>query len=164
MTGRNPAQERAMILVLLGDELTKTDTVYIAYPEGYNQGVVDANNRLYNNFVQLQFRGDVSSEVGRILIDSGLVKTVLRAYYCTRVELSCRLGSSVEVQELERPSGTPVYVKDAYVSIHGIMGMGRWRRGFGRMDPALARNKDLEEIMQNIQLDGNEERDLRRWA
>ena len=86
-----------------------------------------------------------------------------RAYYCARAELSRRPGSPVEIFDPERPSGPPVDVKDAYVIIRGIMGMGRWRRQFGRMDPALAGNEDLEEIMKNIELDGNEERDLRRW-
>ena len=105
----------------------------------------------------------MSSKVGRILIDSGLAKTVKRAYYCAMAELSRRPGSPVEIFEPERPSGPPVDVKDAYISVRRMMGIGRWRQTFGRMDPALAGNEDLAEIVQNIDLDGNEARDLRRW-
>ena len=162
MTGRNTAQERAMILAILGDEMMETGTMYLAYPEGYNQGVADTNNRLYDSFVLLQFRGEVSPEVGCILIGYGLAKTVSRAYYCARAEMVCPRGSPVGVGELVRPRGNPVDVEDAYMSIRGVL--RRWRWEFGRMDPALAGNEDLAEIMQNIQLDGNEERDFWRWA
>ena len=67
MTGRNTAQERAMILLLLSDETMETGAMYLAYPKGYDQGVAVTNNRLYDNFVRLQFQGKVLPEVGRIL-------------------------------------------------------------------------------------------------
>ena len=162
MAGRNLAQQRAMILSLLGDEMMETGTMYLAYPKGYDQGVADTNNRLYDNFVRLQFRGEVSPEVGRILIDCRFAKTLSRAYYCARAELVCRRGSPVKVAELVCRRGNPVDVKDAYVSIRAVL--RRWHWEFGRMDLALAGNEDLAEIMQSIQLDGNEERDFRRWA
>ena len=149
--GRDIAKEVEKIVVLLRDKMKETDDMYELYPDGYNQRLADTNNQLYGSFVRLQFMGDVSSETGRILIESGLAKTVSRAYYCARADLS------------RRPGGPPVDVKDTYISVRWMMGMGRWRRQFGRMDPALAGNEDLEEIMKNIELDGNEERDLRRW-
>jgi len=149
MSGRNIAKEMEMIDALLGNEMKQTDAMYESYPDGYNQRLADTNNRLYGSFVRLQFKGDVSSETGRILIESGLAKTVSRAYYCARAELSRRPGSPVFFFEPERPCGPPVDVKAAYISVRWMMGMGRWRRQFERMDPALAGNEDLNEIMKN---------------
>ena len=82
MTGRNIVKEMEMIDALLSDEMKQMDAMYESYSDGYNQRLADTNNRLYGSFVRLQFKGDVSFEVGRILIDTGLAKTVSRTYYC----------------------------------------------------------------------------------
>ena len=137
-----------MVCTLLSEEMIQTGNMYLEYPEGYNQGVADTNNRIYDNFVRLQFRHEVSPEVGRILIDSGLAQTMSRTYYCARAELVCRRGSRVDA-------------RDAYVIICRVV--RKWRQEFGRMDPALVGNEDLAEIMWNIQLDGDEESEFERW-
>ena len=68
MPGRDVAKEVLKIDVLLRDEMKETDAMYESYPNGYNQRLADTNNWIYDSFVRLQFKGDVSSEVGRILI------------------------------------------------------------------------------------------------
>ena len=82
--------------------------------------------------------------VAHILVDTGLAQVMLRGYYCARRELTCSWGSAIEV-------------RDACLSAHGLV--RKWRRVFGRMNPGLVGNEDLSEIMQNIQLDGDEEID-----
>ena len=68
-----------------------------------------------------------------------------RAYYCARSELGHGRGSRDDV-------------RDAYVSISGLV--RNLRCVFGRIDPGLNGNKDLAEIMRNIQLDGSEENEF----
>ena len=58
-----------MITSLLSEEMYQTGMIYHVYPEGYNQGVADNNNRLYANFLRRQFRM-VTPEVGHILVNS----------------------------------------------------------------------------------------------
>jgi hypothetical protein len=69
----------------------------------------------------------------------------------------------VDFFEPERPTGPPVDVKDAFVGLRYMMGLGRLRGIFESMDPTLDGNEDLSEIVQNVLLDGNEASDLRRW-
>ena len=140
MNRRTNAWEREMITSLLSEEMYQTGMIYCVYPEGYNQGVADNNNRLYADFLRRQFR-TVTPEVGHILVNSWLAQTMLRAYYYAISELVCRQGSRVDV-------------KDTYLIIRGLVKM--WRQVFWRMDPGLIGNEDLAEIMRNIQLDGNE--------
>ena len=134
-----------MITSLLSEEMYQTGMMYLVYPEGSNQGVAGTNNCLYANFVRLQF--EVTPEVGRILVDSGLAQTMLRAYYCVRSELFRCRGSLVDV-------------RDAYLSIPRLI--KKWHQVFERMDPGLIGNEDLAEVMRNIQLDGNEGSDFER--
>ena len=149
-----------MIRNLLSDEMMVTDRMYSSYPDGYDQRVADTNNRLFKNYVRLTFKGVRRNEVARILIDAGLALTMSCAFYCTRAEIARCPGSPVEIFEPERPTGPPVDVKDAFVSLRWL---GKLRGRFERMDPRLDRNDDLDEIVRNIRLDGNEESDLLRW-
>ena len=52
-------------------------------------------------------------------------------------------------------------VRDAYMSISRLM--RNWHRVFAFMDPGVVRNKDLAEIMRQIQLDGNEEGEFEEY-
>ena len=159
----NQALELAKISSLFHDEMAATNAMYLSYPDGYDQRVADTNNRMYHDYVRATFKGQRMDPVVRVLLLSGLALTMSRAYYCARAEIARRPGSPVEIFEPERPTGPPVDVKDAYVSLRSLMGTGRLRRRFEDMDSALDGNEDLVEIVQNIQLDGDEASDLRRW-
>ena len=74
---RPDAQEREMITSLLSGEMHQTGTMYLEYPEGYNQRVADTNNRLYDEFVLCQFTV-VTPAAARILVDTGLAQAISR--------------------------------------------------------------------------------------
>ena len=140
-----------MIKNLLDDNMVETNRMYFAYPNGYDQQVADRNNIVFKGSIKHICGGVGWVEIARILIDSGLAVTLSRAYCCARQEIACLPGTT----------GPPVDVKDAFVNLRWFV---RLRERFERMDPMLDGNEHLAEIVQNIQLDGNERRDLRRWG
>jgi len=158
------AAEMERIRSFLSDEMDSTNTMYFTYPHGYDQRSADTFNRLYHQYVRMTFKGQRFAPAVRVLLDSGLVLAMSRAYYCARAEIRGRPGSPVEIFDPERPAGPPVDVRDAFVSLRSLMGRGGLRRRLLAMDPALDGNGDLGEIVQNIQHDGNEARDLARWG
>ena len=164
MAETNHTQELDKISSLFSDEMAVTNTMYSSYPDGYDQRVADTNNRMFKHYVRLTFKGKRLADVARILIDAGLALTLSRAYYCARAEIARRPGSPVEIFDPERPAGPPVDVKDAFVSLSSLMGREKVRQKFLAMDPALDGNGDLDEIVGNIQHDGNEAMDLARWG
>ena len=102
--------------------------------------MADKNNRIYADVVPREFV--VTPASARILVDTGLLQAMSRVYYCAR-------------SEMDRGCGNRDDVRDAYVSISGLV--RNWHRVFGCMDPGVVGNEDLAEIMRNIQLDGSEE-------
>ena len=140
-----------MIRSLLSDEMMETDGMFLSYPDGYNQQVADFNNRVFRHSVMMTFEGVGRDEMARILIDAGLALTISRAYYCARREIA-RLPGTTD---------RPVEVKGAFVSLRWFVIL---RERFEDMDPMLDGNEDLAEIVQNIQHDGLEGRDLLRWG
>ena len=148
MTAQNKID---MIRSLLDDEMFETNRMYFAYPNGYDQQVADRNNIVFKGSIKHICAGVGWDEIARILIDAGLAVTLSRAYCCAR-------------QEIARLPGTtdrPVDVKDAFVNLRWFV---KLRETFQNMDPMLEENEDLADILQNIQLDGNERRDLLRWG
>ena len=137
-----------MIRGLLSDEIMETDRMFLSYPNGYNQQVADFNNQMFNHTVRVTLEGVGRDEIARILFDSGLALTLSRAYYCARRE----------IVRLPGPTDRPVEVRYAFVSLRWFIIL---RERFEDMDP---RNEDLAEIVQNIQHDGLEGRDLLRWG
>ena len=140
-----------MIKNLLEDEMFETNRMYFAYPNGYDQQVADRNNIVFKGSIKHICGGVGWVEIARILIDSGLAVTLSRAYCCARKEIARIPGFAVR----------PVDVKDAFVNLLWFV---KLRETFQNMDPMLDENEDLADIVQNIQLDGNERRDLLRWG
>ena len=159
----NQELEFLRISSLFHDEMAATNAMYLAYPDGYDQRVADTNNRMYHDYVRATFKGQRMDPVVRVLLRSGLALTMSRAYYCARAEVARSPGSPVEIFDPERPTGPPVDVKDAYVSLRSLMGTGKLRQRLQTWNLAIDGNEDLVEIVQNIQRDGNEASDLRRW-
>ena len=164
MARTNHALELEKIRSIFSDEMAVTNTMYLSYPDGYDQRAADNYNRLYHKYVRKTFKGQRLAPAVRVLLDSGLVLAMSRAYYCARAEIRGRPGSPVEIFDPERPAGPPVDVRDAFVSLRSLMGRGGLRRRLLAMDPALDGNGDLGEIVQNIQHDGHEAIDLARWG
>ena len=136
---------------LLFDEMMETDGMFASYPDGYNQQVADFNNQMFNHTVRVTLEGVGRDEIARILFESGLALTLSRAYYCARRE----------IVRLPGPTDRPVEVRYAFVSLRWFLIL---RERFEDMDPMLDGNEDLAEIVQNIQHDGLEGRDLLRWG
>ena len=136
---------------LLFEEMMETEGNCASYPDGYNQQVADFNNQMFNHTVRVTLEGVGRDEIARILFESGLALTLSRAYYCARREIA-RLPGTTD---------RPVEVKGAFVSLRWFVIL---RERFEDMDPMLDGNEDLAEIVQNIQHDGLEGRDLLRWG
>ena len=141
------APEGQHLLMLCSGEISKTGMMYIQYPEGYDQGVVEKNCRLYADVVPRKFPV-ATTAAARILVDIGLAQAMARAYFCARSELGRGRGSQDDV-------------RDAYVSISGLM--RNWRCLFTRMDPGSVGNEDVAEIMRQIHLYGNEEGEFEEY-
>ena len=148
MSRRTKDKQTEMLLSLIVDEMKQTDGMYYAYPKGYNQKVADTNNRLYAESVRRMFEDayGVTLEGAQILVDSGVARTMSRAYFCARSELVRHWGSRIDVG-------------DAFESISGLV--DEWRPVVDSMDSGLPGNEDLVEIMQSIQLDEREESELK---
>ena len=133
--------------MLCSGEISKTGMMCIQNPEGCDQGVAEKNCRLFAYVVPCEFPV-ASAAAARVLVDIGMAKAIAQAYFCARSELGRGRGGRDDV-------------RDAYVSISGLM--RNWRRLFSRMDPDSVRNEDVAEIMRLIQLDGSEESEFEEY-
>ena len=141
------APEGQHLLMLCSDEISKMGTMYVQYPEGYEQGVAEKNCCLFADVVPRKF--PVATNVAaRILVDIDLAQAMAHAYFCARSELGRGRGGRDDV-------------RDAYVSISGLM--RNWRCLFTRMDPGSVGNEDVAEIMRQIHLYGNEEGEFEEY-
>ena len=141
------AMRAASLVHLLSEEFLQTAGMYETYPDGYDRGVADTNNRLYENAASDMLlegedgRMQATLQGARILVATGMALAMSRAYHCARAEL-----------RLER--GSPLDVRDAFESIRRMV--VTWSPVIRGLDAGLV----PMEIMANIEVDGDEEEDL----
>ena len=131
---------------LLSDEIAQTARMYGTYPEGYDHGMADNNNRRfegtsYQLLEKVDGRLQATPKGARILVASGLARAMSQAYHCARAELP-------------RGRGDPTDVRDAFESAQRMA--CHWLPTLWTLDAELL----PDEITTDTRLDGYEERDL----
>ena len=144
----NQPEEKAIefLIPFLADPVQQTYARNITYPGVYNHKEVDATNSLlettsYQYLDLVDGNLAVTAKGARILVGSGLALAMSKAYCCARAEL-------------KKNRGNPTLVRDAFESA---------RRMLAQWIPAiytLETTPIIEEIYDNIKLDGDEEEDL----
>ena len=80
MNENTGAPEGQHLLMLCSGEISKTEMMYIQYPEGYDQSVAEKNSCIYADIVPREFLV-ATTTAARIQVNIGLAQAMARAYF-----------------------------------------------------------------------------------
>ena len=118
---------------------------FTRFPQGYNAVEADRSYTLITNFSRQMFNTSygITVEWGKKMLESGLGLSMTCAYYCSRQNLSFRIGDN------------QVRTRDAYECVAAFW--SHWRKVFTWMHKADNTQPEIEQLICNILMDGRED-------